>query len=87
MGSDQGSQNTMEPYRSEALRILISDTRILSPIKNLIFENLKIVTNEKREGSRNWQVFEGCTGPWRSMSVYFFIKPTSSLPRISVSCL
>jgi hypothetical protein len=22
-------------------------------------------------------MFEGCTGPWRSMSVYFFMKPSS----------
>jgi hypothetical protein len=29
-------------------------------------------------------MFEGCTGPWRSMSVYFFMKPSSFLQHISV---
>ncbi len=48
---------------------------------------LKVVTNEKWGESRSWQMFEGCTRPWRSMSVYFFMKPPSFLQRISVSGL
>jgi hypothetical protein len=35
---------------------------------------LKVVTNEKWGGSESWQVFEGGTGPWRSMSVYFSMQ-------------
>jgi hypothetical protein len=30
----------------------------------LICTYLKVVTNEKWGGSKSWQVFEGCTGPW-----------------------
>ncbi len=37
------------------------------------YGSLKVVTNEKRGGSRRWQVLEDGTGPWRSMSVYFSI--------------
>jgi hypothetical protein len=48
---------------------------------------LKVVTNEKRGESRSWQVFKDGTGPWRSMSVYFLMLPSSFLRSISVSCL
>jgi hypothetical protein len=34
---------------------------------------LKVVTNEKLGGSGSCLVFEDGFGPWRSMSVYFFI--------------
>jgi hypothetical protein len=34
---------------------------------------LKVVDNEKLEGSKGWLLVEGDTRPWRSMSVYFLI--------------
>ncbi len=33
----------------------------------------------KNEGGQEAGMLEGCTGPWRSMSVYFFMKPSSFL--------
>ncbi len=47
--------------------------------QNMLLYNLK-------GGSRSWQVFEGCTGPWRLMFI-FFMKASSCLQRISVSYL
>jgi hypothetical protein len=49
--------------------------------------NLKVVGNEKGGGSGGWLLFEDAFRPWRSMSVYFLILPSSSPQRISVSCL
>jgi hypothetical protein len=53
----------------------------------LFTRNLKVVGNEKGGGSGGWLLFEDAFGPWRSMSVYFLILPSSSPQRISVSCL
>jgi hypothetical protein len=44
------------------------------------FQILKVVGNEKGAGSGGWLLFEDAFGPWRSMSVYFLMLP-SSLPR------
>jgi hypothetical protein len=48
---------------------------------------LKVVGNEKGGGSKAWLQFEDAFGPWRSMSVYFLMLPSSFPQRISVSCL
>ncbi len=40
---------------------------------------LKVVGNEKREGSVSKQLLEYGFGPWRSMSVYFLMLPSSFL--------
>jgi hypothetical protein len=48
---------------------------------------LKVVGNEKIGGSGVWLLLEYGTGPWRSMSVYIFMKLSSFLQSISVSCL
>jgi hypothetical protein len=61
--------------------------RLFFAAQQRIAITLKVVTNEKWRGSRSWQVFEGCTNPWRSMSVYLFKKLSSFLQHISVSCL
>ncbi len=58
----------------------------------LIYEHsklffLKVVGNEKWGGSGVWLLLEYGTGPWWSMSVNFFMGPSSFLQRISVSCL
>jgi hypothetical protein len=45
--------------------------------------SLKVVDNEKGGGSGS-RLLLG-TGPWRSMSVYFLMLPSSFLQRISVS--
>jgi hypothetical protein len=42
------------------------------------------VTNEKLGWSGSWQVFEDCFGPWRSLSVYFLMLPSSFLRSVSV---
>jgi hypothetical protein len=34
---------------------------------------VKVVGNEKWEGSRGWLLVEGDTGLWRSMFVYFLM--------------
>ncbi len=49
--------------------------------------SLKVVENEKGGGSGGWLLLEDAFGPWRSMSVYFLILPSSFPQRISVSCL
>ncbi len=48
---------------------------------------LKVVGNEKRGGSGSKLLLEYGFGPWRSMSVKFFMWPSSFLQRVSVSCL
>jgi hypothetical protein len=48
---------------------------------------LKVVGNEKGGGLVGWLLFEDASGPWRSMSVYFLLLPSSFPQRISVSCL
>ncbi len=48
---------------------------------------LKVVGNAKGGGSGGWLLFEDAFGPWRSITVYFLILPSSSPQRISVSCL
>ncbi len=48
---------------------------------------LKVVGNEKGGGSGGWRLFEDAFGPWRSMSVYFLMLPSSFPQRISGSCL
>ncbi len=53
----------------------------------LLHCNLKVVGNEKWGGSRGWLLVEIVTGPWRSMSVCFFMQRLSFLLHISVSCL
>jgi hypothetical protein len=35
--------------------------------------SLKVVDNEKQGGSEVWLLLEYGAGPWRSMSVYFFM--------------
>jgi hypothetical protein len=37
------------------------------------------VGNEKGGGSGGWLLFEDAFGPWRSMSVYFLMLPSSFL--------
>jgi hypothetical protein len=49
--------------------------------------DLKVVGNEKGGGSGGWLLFEDGFRPWRSMSVYFLMLPSSFLRSISVSCL
>jgi hypothetical protein len=48
---------------------------------------IKVVENEEGGGSGGWLLFKDAFGPWRSMSVYFLILPSSFPQRISVSCL
>jgi hypothetical protein len=50
-------------------------------------DTLKVVTNEKRGGSGSWLVYGDGFGPWRSISVYFLMLPSSFLGSISVSFL
>ena len=45
--------------------------------------SLKVVGNEKGGGSGGWLLFEDAFGPWRSMSVYFLMLP-SSFPQRTV---
>jgi hypothetical protein len=49
-----------------------------------LFFNLKVVGNEEGGGSGEWLLFEDGFGPWRSMSVYCLMLPSSFLQRISV---
>jgi hypothetical protein len=49
--------------------------------------SLKVVGNEKGGGPGGWLLFEDAFGPWRSMSVYILMLPSSFPQRISVSCL
>jgi hypothetical protein len=58
---------------------------LFGPLKSP--RHLKVVTNEKRGGSGSWLVFGDGFGPWRSMSVYFLMLPSSFLGSISVSFL
>ena len=48
---------------------------------------LKVVGNEKGEGSGEWLLFEDGFRPWRSMSVYCLMLPSSFLQCISVSSM
>jgi hypothetical protein len=50
-------------------------------------KGLKVVGNEKGGGSGSRLLLEWGTGPWRSMSFYFLMLPSSFVQRISVSCL
>ncbi len=56
-------------------------------IKRHSLKIIKVVSNEKSGGSGGWLLFEDGFGPWRSMSVFFFILLSSFLQRISVSLL
>ncbi len=49
--------------------------------------SLKEVGNEKGGGSGEWLLFEDGFRPWRSMSVYCLMLPSSFLQHISVSCM
>ncbi len=48
---------------------------------------LKVVGNEKGGRSGGWLQFEDAFGPWRSMSAYFLMLPSSFPQGISLSCL
>jgi hypothetical protein len=58
--------------------------KVLSKPYNLLkifrFQSLKVVGNEKGEGSGEWLLFEDGFRPWRSMSVYCLMLPSSFLP-------
>jgi hypothetical protein len=49
--------------------------------------SLKVVGNEKGGGSGEWLLFQDGFRPWRSMSVYCLMLPSSFLQRISVSSM
>ncbi len=51
------------------------------------FVALKVVGSDKGGGSGGWLLFEDGFRPWRSMSVYFLMMPSSFCRSISVSCL
>jgi hypothetical protein len=50
-----------------------------SLVANMVSSAFKGSDNEKCGGSGSWQVFEDGFGPWRSMSVYFLMVPSSFL--------
>jgi len=77
----------LQIFQSSYLKGLSYEVDFENVDENLQILALKVVTNEKRGESRSWQVFEDGTGPWRSMSVYFLMLPSSFLRSISVSCL
>jgi hypothetical protein len=49
--------------------------------------SLEVVGNEKGGGLGGWLLFVDAFGPWRSMSVYCLMLPSSFHQNISVSCL
>ncbi len=53
----------------------------------IFFASLKVVGIEKGGGSGEWLLFEDGFRPWRSMSVYCLMLPSSFLQRISVSSM
>jgi hypothetical protein len=54
---------------------------------NFVTFYLKVVGNENEGGSIGSLLFEDGFRPWRSMSVYCLMGPSSFLLSISVSCL
>jgi len=81
---------SLSRFAARMVILILAVVNVLAyPPEEILSSNslLKVVGNEKGGGSGGWLLFEDAFGPWRWMSVYFLILPSSSPQRISVSCL